>query len=152
MQPVHILNQMGVITSFSVAKKVSEDDLTKFYTKGKKAGKSEAELDKILKAKIMGEIEDAIVQHKIPGLLTPQELAAQMGVAQSIVRNIPELHRLIMVIGHKLSEKRYDKMSLCFFINTLVNLLGLTEQDFEKFHRQHNKDNDDDDGDEWKSA
>lgn len=151
MQPVHILNQMGVITSFSVAKKVSEDDLTKFYARGKKAGKSEAELDKILKAKIMGEIEEAIVHHKIPGLLTPQEFAAQMGVAQAIVRNIPELHRLIMVIGHKLAEKRYDKMSLCYFINSLANLMGLTESDFEKFHRQ-NSGEDDDGDDEFKDA
>ena len=111
-----------------------------------------AELDKMLKAKILGEIEDAIVNHRIPGLLTPQELAAQMGVAPNIVKNIPELNRLIMVIGHKLAEKKYDRMSLCFFINTLVNLLGLTEQDFEKFHRQNNRDDGDDDNEQWKEA
>jgi len=28
-------------------------------------------------------------------------------------------------------------MSLCYFINSLVNMLGLTEEDFENFHKQN---------------
>lgn len=151
MNPVHILNQMGVITSFSVAKKVSEEDIHKFFSRGKKAGKSTAELDKILKEKILGEIEDAVMHQKIPGLLSPQDLASEMGVAQNVVKNIPELNRLIMVIGQKLAEKKYDRMSLCYFINSLVNLMGLTESDFEKFHRQNSREDDDGD-DEFKDA
>jgi len=150
-QPVHILNQMGVITSFSVAKKVSEEDVCRFYAKGKKMGKSERELDNILRDKVVGEIEEAVVNHKIPGLLSPQELMAEMGLPPGIIRNMPELNRLIMVVGHRLAEKKYDRMSLCYFVNSLVNLMGLTESDFEKFHRQHSRD-DDDGNDEFKDA
>jgi len=147
--PVHILNQMGVITSFAVAKKVSEDEITKLFAKGKKEGKSAEEMNKIIRERVVGEIEEAVVHCKIPGLLTPEELAKEMGIKKSIVADMPELNRLIMVVGHKLAEKKYNKMSLCYFINSLVNLLGLTEKDFEKFHRQNNSpENDDDDDDD----
>jgi hypothetical protein len=152
LNPVHILNQMGVITSFSVAKKVSEDDIHKFFTKGRKSGKSTEELNNILRDRVLSEIEEAVTHRKIPGLLTPEELAKEMGVQQNIINNMPELNRLIMIVGHKLSEKKYDKMSLCYFINSLVNLLGLTESDFEKFHRQNNDEDEDDGEDGFKDA
>jgi len=145
LNPVHILNQMGVITSFSIAKKVSEDDIHKFFSRGKKSGKSTEELNNILRDKVLGEIEDAVMHQKIPGLLSPEELAKEMGVQQKVINNMPEMNRLIMIVGHKLAEKKYDKMSLCYFINSLVNLLGLTEQDFEKFHRRNSNDEDDED-------
>jgi len=151
--PVHILNQMGVITSFSVAKKVSEDDIHKFFLKGKKSGKSTEELNNILRNRVLTEIEEAVTHRKIPGLLSPEELAKEMGVQQHVINNMPELNRLIMIVGHKLTEKKYDKMSLCYFINSLVNLLGLTEQDFEKFHRQNSNGEDDgEDDDTFKDA
>ena len=145
LNPVHILNQMGVITSISIAKKVSEDDIHKFFSRGKKSGKSTEELNNILRDKVLGEIEDAVMHQKIPGLLSPEELAKEMGVQQKVINNMPEMNRLIMIVGHKLAEKKYDKMSLCYFINSLVNLLGLTEQDFEKFHRRNSNDEDDED-------
>lgn len=156
LTPVHILNQMGVMTSFAVAKKISEEELTKFFNRGKKEGKSIEELNNIIREKVIGEIEEAVLNRKIPGLLTTEELAKEMGVNQSIIADMPELNRLIMVVGHKLAEKKYDKMSLCYFINSLVNLLGLTEDDFEKFHRQNNpnKNDDEEDGgdDEFRSG
>lgn len=139
---------MGVITSFSVAKKITENDIHKFFNRGKRAGKSEAEIEKMLKEKILNEIQEAVMHQKIPGLLSPQDLAKAAGLNKDVVNNMPELNRLIMVIAHKLSEKKYDKMSLCYLVNSLVNLLGLQEKDFEKFHRQNAKDEDDDDGDD----
>jgi hypothetical protein len=138
LAPVHILNQMGVIISFAVAKKISEEEITQFFAKGKKQGKSIKELNDIIRNKVVGEIEDAVINRKIPGLLSSEELAKEMGIQKHIIANMPELNRLIMLVGHKLAEKKYDKMSLCYFINSLVNLLGLTEKDFEAFHRKNN--------------
>ena len=153
LNPVHILNQMGVITSFSIAKKINGDDITKFFSNGKKAGKSVEEMNKLLKERVINEIDDAVTNLKIPGLMTTEELAKQAGVQQHIINNMPELNRLIMIIGNKLIEKKYDRMSVCYFINSLVNFLGLTDQDFEKFHRQNRiADDDDDDNEQWKDA
>ena len=152
-QPIHILNQLGVLTSFSVAKKVTEDDIHKYFSKSKRSGKNEEQLGRMLQEKILSEINEAVQNNQIPGLISPQELAASLGIDKQIVEKIPELNRLIMVLAHKMMEKKYDKMSLCYFINSLVNVLGLSEKDFTKFHRQNNKDDNDDDGDdEFKDA
>lgn len=146
-QPIHILNQMGVIVSFSVAKKVTEADIKKFFSLQKKAGKKGLNIEKIMKTKILNDIRSAIAENKIPGILTPQELAKEMGIDNKVIEKIPELNKLIVVVSHKLAERKYSKMSLCYFINSLVNLIGLTEKDFEKFHKQNNEDEDDEDDD-----
>jgi len=150
-QSPHILTQMGVLSSFSVAKKVTEDDISKFFKKHKKLGKTEDEIGELLKQKIYEEIRDALVNHKIPGLLTPMEVITP-NVESKLNENMTDLNRFIMVIAHKLIEKKYDKYSLCYFINSLVNMLGLSERDFERFHkRMQSKDDertDDDDENE----
>jgi hypothetical protein len=139
---------MGVLSSFSIAKKVTEEDIKKYFSKQKKGGKTDSEIQSLLKEKIMTEIATAIQTNAVPGLITPQELAKDIGLDGKVVKNVPELNRLVAVIVSKLTEKNYDRMSLCYFINSLVNLLGLKEEDFEKFHR-----GDEDDGDdEFKDA
>jgi len=140
---------MGVLTSFSVAKKITEDDINKYFSRYKRLGKSEQQIGKMLQEKIVSEINEAVQNNKIPGLVSPQEVAESLGIDKKIIARMPELNRLIMVLAHKMSEKNYDKMSLCYFINSLVNVLGLSEDDFTKFHRQNSKnDDDDDDGDD----
>lgn len=150
-QPIHILNQLGVMTSFSVAKKISEEDINKYFSKQKRNKKTEQEIGEMLQDKIICEIHKAIENQEIPGLVTPQEFAESLGIDKKVIAKIPELNRLIMIIASKMAEKKYDKMSLCFFINSLVNMLGLTEQDFTKFHRQNNEhdDEDEDEDDEF---
>ena len=151
-KPIHILNQMGILTTFSVAKKISEDDMNSFFAKQKKLGKSEAEMNDMFYNKILNDIQDAISRNEIPGLISSQELARQMGLDADTVDKIPELNRLVMIIAQKLSDKKYDKMALCYYINSLVNVLGLTEKDFENFHRNRKDEEEedrfgDDDGD-----
>jgi len=146
IQPIHILNQLGVMTSFSVAKKITENTITKFFLKQKRAGKKDNEIETMLKEKISSEIQTAIQQNKVPGLLSPQEIAEELGMDKNIIKNAPELNMAIMVIAQKLSEKKYDKMSLCYFINTLVNILNLDEADFTNFHEQIEDPPDDEDG------
>lgn len=151
MKPIHILNQMGILTTFSVAKKITEGEIKKYYGKQKKSGKTEKQISDMLREKILDDIHTAIDNNEIPGLISPKEIAKQLGMQPSVVDRVPELNRLVMIVANKLSEKKYDKMSLCYFINSMVNMLGLTEKDFEKFHRSRREDaeenrfNDDDD-------
>ena len=149
--PMHILNQMGVISSFSIAKKVTENYIDRFFVKYKKDGKNKSEIENLLKEKIGEEIQNAIINQQIPGLLGMEEIAKEMGIDENIIKNIVELNRIVMVVSHKLLEKKYDKMSLCYFVNSLVNFLGLSEVDFEKFHRNNNR-GEDEDGEEYKNA
>ena len=66
------------------------------------------------------------------------------------IKNIESLNRLVVMLAHKLKDKKFDKLSLCYFINFLVGSLGLNEEDFEEFHRQvrdlHGDDDDEEDG------
>ena len=147
-QPIHILNQLGVLTSFSVAKKITEDDISKYFSKYKRKGKSNKQIEEMLREKILSEIDDAINQHKIPGLITPQEFADELGLDKNIVQRMPELNKLILILSQKIMEKNYDKMSLCYFINSMVNILGISEDDFEKFHKNVNGEDEGDDSSE----
>lgn len=147
-QPIHILNQMGIMTSFSVAKKVTKEDIDKYFAKQKRSGKSKKQIGEMLQQKILGEIHSAMENNQIPGLISPQDLAKSLGMDKKLVAKIPELNRFILIIAHKMNEKNYDKMSLCFFINSLVNMMGLNEEDFIKFHRQNKIDPEPDDEDD----
>ena len=134
-EPTHILTQMGVLTSFSVAKKITEEDVEAFFKKYRKSGKTEEEIGIILREKIFEEIRIAMESKSIPGLLNPLTiLNSKMGDMQH--KNIVEINRLMSIVSQKLIEKKYDKFSLCYFINALVNSLGLTEKDFTSFHRK----------------
>lgn len=151
--PIHILNQFGVLASFSVAKKITEKEINKYFLKHKKSGKSNSQIREMLKKKIVSDIQKAIFKNEIPGLISQDgESVNQSDIDPSLLKNVPELNRMIVVVSQKLTDKHYDKMSLCYFINSLVNVLGLTEDDFTKFHKQNNiddKDNEDDDGEEF---
>ena len=135
---------MGILTTFSVAKKISEEDIQNYFSKQKKAGKSERQIGDMLHDKILDDIQDALVNNRIPGLISSQEIAKQLGFDQSVIDKMPELDRLVMIIAQKLSDKKYDKMALCYFINSLVNILRLDEKDFEKFHQQNREDDEED--------
>jgi hypothetical protein len=136
--PAHILTQTRVLTSFHVAKKITQEELDLFFKQNKKKGRKEQEIGDMMREKIMDEIHDALIERKIPGLLSPNE----GGMGQMVSEKIPDLNRIITVVTQKMIEKKYDKMSMCYIINSMVNLLGLSERDFEKFHQQRLKDDD----------
>ena len=141
---------MNVLTSFSVAKKLTEEDIHTYFSKQKRSGKTEAQIGKMLQAKILSEIQDAIEHNKIPGLISPQQATKNMGMDEKTIDSMSELNKIIMVLVHRLSEKKFDKMALCYFINKLVNFLSLSEEDFRKFHNKTG--GDDDEGEEYKNA
>lgn len=141
---------MGVLTSFSVAKKITEEEVNNYFNKHKKKGKDEMEIGEMLREKIVNDINRAVENNEIPGIIPSEDVAKTLKMDPTVVKRMDELNRLIMIITHKVSEKKFDKMSLCYFINSLVNMLGLSEDDFAKFHRQNGPvdDNDNDEGDD----
>ncbi len=149
MQPIHILSQMGVMSSFSIAKKVTEEDIKKYFSIQKKRGKSDKEIGNMLRKHIMEEIQEAIEHNILPGLVNNEDAANELGIDKRAITNMPELIHLITAISQSLLEKKYDKLTLCYFINGMVNILGLQEKDFRKFHLgdDFESGNEDDDSD-----
>jgi len=67
-QPIHLLNQFGVLSSFSISKKFTEDEINNM-AKHLKKGKTNEEMLELLKQKIMNDIIEASKKGKLPGMI-----------------------------------------------------------------------------------
>ena len=129
----HILAKEGILTTFSIAKKVTAKDVKKLRDKLKSAKIDSDKLQELLKSAVIRDTQQAIETQKIPGLIIE-------GAAESEEKKkIMELTYFSSVIAKKLSEKKIDKYHSCYIINAIVNMLGLTEEDFDEFHRKFSK-------------
>jgi len=147
IQPTHILTKLGILSSFSVARRLSEKDIQKYFIKYAKKGKSTEEIHKMFIQKIENDILSAMENGTVPGILNRNGLNIT-----SMSDKVPIINKLIIFIAHKIMGMNYDKLTMCYIINTLVNLLNLTDEDFEAFHKKHNEDDDDDDDDDDESS
>lgn len=100
--------------------------------KGK--GKSKDEILDLVKTKIMKEIMDATQNGTLPGIVLENSNSQTVSI-----KNIGTLNHMVMILSQKMKAKRFDRFSLCYFINYLITSLGLTEEDFEEFHRKIRK-------------
>jgi hypothetical protein len=141
----HILSKEGILTTFSIAKRVTEKDIENIRGQiGKKNKKiNKQELDNLLVKTIMEQTQKAFEEQKIPGLVI---LGDKIPVGER--KMFVELTHFAAVIAKKINEKQIDKFHSCYIINAIVNMLGLSESDFDEFHRKFSKDGD---GDETSS-
>lgn len=138
-EPIHILTKMGVLQSFSIAKKITQSDIDEMVKVVEKEKKSENEVVELVKAKILGDILDASKNGKLPGLILPSPNKNQIPV-----QNLEFLNRMVLLLTDKFKSKKIDRFSLCYFVNYLVGSLGLSEEDFEDFHRRVHESQQDD--------
>lgn len=142
MDKLHILNEVGILTSFSVAKKVTEEEIQIFFDDQKKKGVPDSKIGELLREKIVGDIDIAMKNNEIPGLISINDISPKKNI-----QDISEINRLILIISNRLCDKNYNKTTLCYFINALVNILQLDEKAFEDFHNL-GEDDAEDDGDD----
>lgn len=145
-EPMHILTQSGVLASFSVSKKITEEEINAIMRDAQNKGKDEDQVLEIVRTKIMREIIDATQKGTLPGIIV-ENVKNQL----IPVKSLESLNRMVEVLSAKMKQKKFDKLSLCYFINYLVGNLGLKEEDFEDFHRRIKEvrgDDGDDDEDE----
>jgi hypothetical protein len=121
---------MGVLSSFSIAKKISEEEVNQMIKSAKTKTKNQGDAMDIVKAKIMKEIIDASKKGTMPGIVLDRNNE------MIPIQHIEDLNRMVIVLTQKFKGKKIDTTSLCYFINYLVGSLGLTPEDFEEFHRR----------------
>lgn len=151
-QPAHILNKMGVLLSFSIALRVTDEYISDYFKKQKKTGRTKAETEKLFINKVEKDIMNAMENYTIPGLLKDGgqfDSKNTSNLPEDVVSNLPKINRLIVNITHKIMGLNFDKMTLCYIVNSLVNLLNLTEEDFEKFHGLDNGGEDEGEGENF---
>ena len=126
----HLLSSMGVLASFSIAKIISKEEISKITNKIKKSQK-EKNPDKIKKLveKALIESTKENVENEIPpGLIFPK-------INEKKLKNQMELAAISHSLASKFVERKLTKLQVCFIINFIVNVLEITELDFETFHR-----------------
>ena len=142
--PIHLLTKYGILTNFSMAKKITEEDINAMKKAEKSKGMKDEEVMEKVKNKLMQELIEAAQKGTLPGSIVDNTVPKTV----IPIKNIESLNRLVVMLATKLKDKKYDKLSLCYFINFLVGSLGLGEEDFEEFHRQlrdlHGDDDEDD--------
>lgn len=126
----HILAKEGILTTFSIAKKITAKDVKKLRDKIKTAKMDADKLNELLKISIIKDTQKDIESKKIPGLILEGMEDAEEK------KRIMELTYFASIISKKLSEKNIDKYHSCYIINAIVNMLGLTEENFDEFHKR----------------
>lgn len=130
----HILSKEGILTTFSIAKKVAKKDILNLQKQLELAKFKTSKFKKIFAEKMLEETKKAFLDHKIPGLIVPGQ-----NIPDEEKRKMMELTYFASVVAKKIGEKKINKFHSCYIINAIVNMLGLTESDFDEFHRKFSK-------------
>ena len=128
----HILAKEGILTSFSIAKRVTSLDMKKLRDKG--IDSKSSKFRELLTKKIVKETQEAIENQSIPGLMVKQ-----IQDENQEKKKIMELTYFASIIAKKLTDNKVSKYHSCYIINAVVNMLGLTEEDFDEFHKKFSR-------------
>ena len=139
----HVLSEMGVLKTFSIAKRVSDADIIVLTEKYNRLKKKNISLTDFMKRAIAKSMQDAFENQTVPGLIFADFVPTQEDHEKMIA-----LTQFASLVSKKLVEKKLGKFYHCFVVNSIVNMLGLSDKDFDEFHRQFSKFEDEDGEDE----
>ena len=146
----HLIAKHGVMSSFSIARKISKNEFKSLTQKIKKNCKTKKEFDLLLKKEIIKKTNESINLGKIPGLVVPYQEKKSVGKKPTkFFLDDDKRTALLSIFGasivEKVIEKKLNKDEMCFLILTIVNLLKLSDHDFKMFHQKNEDSMDDED-------
>lgn len=130
----HILSKEGILTTFSISKRILIKDVLRLQKNIKIKKSLNPKIQNLLYEKMIEETKKAFLDKKIPGLTIPDQ-----GISNEEKKIMMELTYFASVVAKKMDEKRIDKFHSCYIINAIVNILGLDEKAFEDFHKKFSK-------------
>jgi hypothetical protein len=135
----HLIAKHGVLTVFSIAKKVSKTDLKKFRDKIRKKCKNPKEFNKLLKEELTKSTQESIINDKIPGLIIPdnETQSIQTKFCNGDEKKIMKLNNLSSTIANKFVDSNLGKDEICYIMLCILTSLGLTDMDFKNFHKKY---------------
>ena len=133
--PKHLILELGVLKSISIGKRPSADKVRNYKEKIKKVTKSKKEAEELLRQVIKKDIQKIIDPASVPGMIVDIPSTKRQASEKQLI----DLTYFASIVSKKATEKSLKKFDLCYLINVLVNMLGLSENDFEKFHRKFNE-------------
>lgn len=164
----HILSEHGIMSSFSIAKKISQDQIKKLAQQLKMSEDSK-EFHEHLKKQILRDTQLALHNNKIPGIISNQKVKnPEVKKTAAPQQDEPvkkfsldekkkaKLALFATLIVQKILEQKSTTEEKCFLIVQIVNGLGLKDSDFKKYHTRHedmddetDTDSEDDEDDEF---
>lgn len=137
----HLVAKHGILTSFSIAKKISQSDIKKMTNKVKKQCKEPDDLQRLLHEEILKSTKYAITNDSIPGLILPEGYDPDKNSKsfKEDEEKLIKLNLLSTIIAKKFAENKFTKEEICFLILNILGSLGLTDTDFKSFHEKYGK-------------
>lgn len=137
--PKHLLSELGVLNHFSIGRRIPAEKVKDYKQKIKKLTKNRVESDRLLKKFISMETEKWLQSERIPGVVEPGNQETKIVKGTRTERDLIELSYFASIVSKKLEDKKAGVFNKCYFVNVLVNMMRLSEEDFEKFHRLFEK-------------
>ncbi len=128
----HILAQEGILTTFLISKKVATKDIKKLREKFKNSKLDEKKFRELVKKSILEEVRQSSNLSKIPGLILPEAPVNDKEENKKII----ELTYFSSLVAKKISEKKMGKYYACYIVNAIINMLELSQNDFQEFHKK----------------
>lgn len=147
----HLIAKHGILVSFNIAKKLKKAYIKSIEKEINKLGGDKKTRRELLDEEIKRNAVDTMKVTDIPGLILPKsEILKEKNIENSFMKDQSKVLQLMLFANHlskKILEKKFPKEQICFLIITLINSLGLTDDDFKNFHKKHNPSFFDDDDD-----
>ena len=136
----HLLAKYGVMSNFSIAKKVTSARIKKLSQRLDTVDEHSEKFQEELKKEILKETQLAMFNNTIPGLITNSKKPLNSKTS-SILLTEKEKRKITLmttVLLQAILEKDLNKDETCLLIIQLVNGLGLKDTDFQKFNKTYN--------------
>lgn len=140
--PTHLISSLGILTSFSIAKKINKEEVSKESRRLKRIFKESdpEKFKKLLMDALIEKAKKSVEEETPPGLIFPKKHPKK----DELDKFYLELSAISQALTNKFTEQNLSKHQVCFILNAVINLLELTEEDFLKFHKKFQKYKDDD--------
>ena len=141
-QPTHLLSTLGILAQFNIAKRISKKEIDATTKKIKKIFKEENpnKFQKLLVDALIAKTKKYVSKEMPPGLIFPKQNPKK----DELDIYYMELSSISQALSNKFQEQKLTKDQLCFILNATINILGVTESDFEEFHKRFQKYKNDD--------
>lgn len=132
----HVLQKLGVLKSFSVAKIVNKKDVDELKQLIREVSTSESEYEKLLAEEMLKLADMHSSSAPIPGII-------YIETSKDTEQILKQLQVAAKAYAAKMNRtKDITKKQMCFLVAAIIKELGLTKEDFLKLNEDNESEDD----------